>query len=181
MGFNAHDAAQQVAQKKTNTAEDRVKQEALHISRILQPAASRNTTGPEATISRRIAGRLKKTLPSIQALESQLQGATDTKTQNQLKKQLAEVVEKFFADVASDWLDLRSQMANRTGAFKRLYNQLPKWFRATVESVRPFNLKNTTGNRPEPRFKGEVIPHHALPEIQREGLRPDGLDWIYTF
>jgi hypothetical protein len=187
LGKSARDAAEKVA----NTPSAVVQQEVARIKRILQPAASRDITGSAASVVRRIDARLKKALVTITALEHQLKVGTN---QVQVRKQLGEVVDQLFYQIGMDWIDLRLQMNQPAGTVERLYQQLPKWFRKVVDlaqerkglpvaggALRPFNLENTTGNRPEPRFKGEVLPHHALPEKQREGLRPDGLEWLYTF
>jgi hypothetical protein len=184
---SARDAAAKVASSPSAV----VQQEVARIKRILEPAASRDVTGPAASVVRRIDARLKKALVSIRALESRLKVGTN---QDQTRKQLAETIDQLFYEIGMDWLDLRLQMNQPAGTAERLYQQLPKWFRNVVDlaqkrkglpvaggALRPFNLENTTGTRPEPRFKGEVLPHHALPEKQREGLRPDGLEWLYTF
>ncbi|MEM7022397.1 MAG: hypothetical protein AAF637_07350 [Pseudomonadota bacterium] len=140
---------------------------------------------------RRIEGRLKKAMPTIRTLERQLKAGTN---RSQVRKRLGQVIDQLFYQIGMDWLDLRLQMNQPAGTMERLQKRLPKWFQKLVElskkrkglpaaggALRPFNLENTTGNRPEPRFRGEVTPHHALPEKQREGLRPDGLEWLYTF
>jgi hypothetical protein len=184
---SARDAAAKVA----GTPSAVVQQEVSRIKRILQPAASRDVTGPAASVVRRIDARLKKALVTITALERQLKVGTN---QNQARKQLGETIDQLFYHIGMDWIDLRLQMNQPAGTVERLYQQLPQWFRKVIDlaqkrkglpvaggALRPFNLENTTGNRPEPRFKGEVVPHHALPEKQREGLRPDGLEWLYTF
>ena len=168
-----------------------VQQEVARIKRILEPAASRDVTGPVASVTRRIDARLKKALGTIRPLENRLKVDTN---QNQIRKRLAETIDQLFFEIGMDWLDLRLQMNQPAGTAERLQQKLPKWFRKVIDlaqkrkglpvaggALRPFNLENTTGNRPEPRFKGEVVPHHALPEKQREGLRPDGLEWLYTF
>jgi hypothetical protein len=168
-----------------------VQQEVARIKRILDPAASRDVTGPAAAVMRRIDGRLKKALDTIRALERQLKAGTN---QDRARKQLGETIDQLFYDIGMDWLDLRLQMSQPAGTAERLQQQLPKWFRKLIDlaqkrkglpaaggALRPFNLENTTGTRPDPRFRGEVVPHHALPEKQRDGLRPDGLEWIYTF
>lgn len=186
-GKSARDAAAKVASKPSAL----VQQEVARIKRILEPAASRNVTGAAAGVVRRIDLRLKKALVTIRALESQLKVGTD---QSRVRKQLGATIDRLFYDIGMDWLDLRLQMSQTAGAAERLQQQLPKWFRKLIGlaqqrkglpaaggALRPFNLDNTTGNRPEPNFKGEVVPHHALPERQREGLRPDGLEWLYTF
>jgi hypothetical protein len=187
LGKAARDAAAKVASSPSAV----VQQEVSRIKRILQPAASRDVTGPAASVVRRIDARLKKALGTITALEHQLKVGTN---QDQVRRQLGETVDQLFYEIGMDWLDLRLQMSEPAGTAERLYQQLPKWFRKLIDlaqerkglpvaggALRPFNLENTTGNRPEPRFKGEVVPHHALPEKQREGLRPDGLEWLYTF
>ena len=183
---SARDAAAKVA----NSPSAVVQQEVLRIKRILEPSASRDVTGPAASVVRRIELRLKKALVTIRALEGQLKTVTDP---SRVRKQLGDTIDQLFYDIGMDWLDLRLQMSQPAGTGERLYQQLPRWFRRVVDlaqkrkglpvaggALRPFNLGNTTGDRRDPHFKGEVVPHHALPERQREGLRPDGLEWIYN-
>jgi hypothetical protein len=184
-------AAFDAAAKVESTPSVVVQQEVARIKRILDPAASRDVTGPAAAVVRRIDGRLKKALVIIRALERQLKAGTN---QDRARKQLGDTIDQLFYDIGMDWLDLRLQMSQPAGTAERLQQHLPKWFRKRIDlaqkrkglpaaggALRPFNLENTTCNRPDPRFRGEVVPHHALPEKQRDGLRPDGLEWIYTF
>jgi hypothetical protein len=191
MAIDFTKAARDAAAKVGNSPSTVVQQEVARIERILEPAASRDVTGPAASVVRRIDSRMKKALVTIRALESRLKVGTN---QGQVRKQLGETIDQLFYEIGMDWLDLRLQMNQPAGTAERLQQQLPKWFRKLIDlaqkrkglpaaggALRPFNLENTTGNRPEPRFKGEVVPHHALPEKQREGLRPDGLEWLYTF
>jgi hypothetical protein len=183
-------AARDAAAKVESTPSVVVQQEVARIKRILEPSASRDVTGPAASVVRRIELRLKKALVTIRALESQLKTASN---QSRVRKQLGETIDQLFYDIGMDWLDLRLQMSQPAGMAERLQQQLPQWFRKLIDlaqkrkglpvaggALRPFNLGNTTGDRRDPHFKGEVVPHHALPEKQREGLRPDGLEWIYN-
>lgn len=191
MAIDFAKSARDAAAKVGNSPSALVQQEVARIKRILQPAASRDVTGPAASVMRRIDGRLRKALVKIRAMESQLKRNAD---QGRVRKQLGATIDQLFYEIGMDWLDLRLQMSQTPGAAERLQQKLPQWFRKLIDlaqkrkglpaaggALRPFNLDNTTGNRPEPRFKGEVVPHHALPEKQREGLRPDGLEWLYTF
>jgi len=191
MAIDFTQAARNAAAKVTSSPSALVQQEVARIKRILQPAASRNVTGPAATVMRRIDGRANAALVTIKRLESQLKTSTH---QSQASKQLRETIDQLFYSIAMDWLDLRLQMSQPAGTLEQLQQKLPSWFRKLIDlaqkrkglpaaggALRPFNLGNTTGNRRDPHFKGEVIPHHALPEKQREGLRPDGLEWLYTF
>ncbi|MEM7022507.1 MAG: hypothetical protein AAF637_07910 [Pseudomonadota bacterium] len=190
MALDLAKSARDAAAKVGNSPSALVQQEVARIKRILQPAASRDVTGAAATVTRRIDGRMRKALVRIRALESKLKTSDDART----RKQLGQLIDRLFYDIGMDWLDLRLQMSQSAGVAERLQKQLPQWFQKLITlagkrgglpaaggAIRPFNLKNTTGNRPEPTFRGEVIPHHALPEKQREGLRPDGLEWLYTF
>lgn len=191
MAIDLTKAARDAAAKVTSSPSAVVQQEVAKIKRILEPAASRDVTGPAAGVVRRIDTRVKKALATIRALESQLKAGTN---QDGVRKQLADTIDHLFYEIGMDWFDLRLQMNQPAGTAERLQQRLPKWFQNFIAlaqkrkglpvaggALRPFNLENTTGNRPEPRFRGEVIPHHALPEKQREGLRPDGLEWLYTF
>jgi len=191
MAIDFNRAARDAVAKVANSPSAVVQQEVARIKRILGPAASRDVTGPAAGVVRRIDSRLRKALVTIRALEGQLKTGAN---QNQVRKQLGETIDQLFYQIGMDWLDLRLQMNQPAGTAERLQQRLPKWFQKLIDlaqkrkglpaaggALRPFNLENTTGNRPEPRFRGEVIPHHALPEKQREGLRPDGLEWLYTF
>jgi len=184
-------SARAAAAKVGNTPSALVQQEVSRIKQILQPDAARDATGPAATVLRRIDGRLKVALVKIRTFESQLKSGAD---KPQVRKQLGDTIDRLFYEIGMDWLDLRLQMNQPAGTAARLQQKLPPWFRKLIDlaqrrkglpaaggALRPFNLDNTTGNRPEPRFRGEVVPHHALPEKQREGLRPDGLEWLYTF
>ncbi|MDX2419246.1 MAG: hypothetical protein QNK19_17440 [Xanthomonadales bacterium] len=184
-------AAREAAAKVANSPSALVQQEVSRIKRILQPEASRDVTGPAATITRRIDGRLREALAVIRRLEGQLKVGTN---QTQTATQLRETIDQLLYHIAMDWLELRLQMNQPAGALEGLQRRLPQWFRKLIDlaqrrkglpmaggALRPFNLKNTTGNRRDPHFKGEVVPHHALPEKQRKGLRPDGLEWLYNF
>lgn len=131
-------------------------------------------------------------MATIKRLEGQLKAGTN---QHQTRKQLGETIDQLFYHISMDWLDLRLQMTSQPGGIEgRLLNQLPPWFRKLVElskkrkglavaggALRPFNLSNTTGNPRDPNFKGDVASHPALPEKKREGLRSDGLKWLYRF
>lgn len=184
-------AAREAAAKVASSPSTLVQQEVSQIKRILLPEASRDVTGPAATITRRIDGRLSKALPDIRRLEGQLKVVTD---QGQTATQLRETIDRLLYHIAMDWLELRLQMNQPAGTLERLQQRLPQWFRKLIDlaqrrkgvpvaggALRPFNLKNTTGGRRDQHFKGEVVPHHALPEKQRKGLRPDGLEWLYNF
>ena len=124
-GKPARDAAAKVA----STPSAVVQQEVSRIKRILQPAASRDVTGPAASVVRRIDARLKKALVTITALERQLKVGTN---QNQVRKQLGETVDQLFYQMGMDWIDLRLQMNQPAGTAERLYQQLPKWFRKVM-------------------------------------------------
>jgi hypothetical protein len=191
MAIDLAKSARDAVEKIGNSPSALVQQEVARIKRILEPSASRDVTGPAASVVRRIDARLKKALVNIRALEVQLKGSSN---QSQVRKRLGETIDQLFYEIGMDWLDFRLQMSQPAGTAERLQQQLPKWFRKLIDlaqrrqglpaaggALRPFNLANTTGNRPDPQFKGEVVPHHALPEKQREGLRPDGLEWLYTF
>ena len=191
MGVNFSQAARDVASKISNRPSARVRQEVVHIRRVLQSEANRNTTGAAATVLRRIEGRVKKALPKIERLEKQLGMSARPEL---VGRQLQDTVDQLLRDITTDWLQLRLDLSQPPGTLDRLQMKLPKWLRNYIAlagqqkglpvaggGLRPFNLGNTTGNRPDPNFHGEVLPHHALPEKQREGLRPDGLEWIYHF
>ena len=196
MTFDARKSAKQAVEKIENSPSALIKLEADHILKILRPAASRNTTGPAAVVSRRISGRLKKALARIRGLEVRLEKSQIGSAQDLLKKEIGGIIDAFVNEAAWDWIDLRIQMANESSAFERLSKKLPEWFKKLVDqsqkrkgislgrapgALRPFNQKNVTGERREEHFRGEVIKYQALPEKQREGLRPDGLEWIFKF
>ncbi len=140
---------------------------------------------------RRIDGRLKKALVTIRALENQLKASAN---QSQVRKQLGETIDQLFYEIGMDWLDLRLQMSQPAGTAERLQQKLPRGFENS--SILPRNGKacpqqaercvlSISRTRPATgpsRASGaRSCPHHALPEKQREGLRPDGLEWLYTF
>ena len=183
-------AAREAAARVTSTPSALLQQEVSRIKMILQPEASRDVTGPAATITRRIEGRLSKALPEIRRLEGQLKLKVVT-NQAQIATQLGEIIDRLLHHIAMDWLELRLQMNQPAGTMERM---LPQWLQKLIDlgqrrkglplaggALRPFNLENTTGDRRDAHFEGEVVPHHALPEKQRKGLRPDGLDWVYNF
>jgi hypothetical protein len=191
MGVNFSQAARDVARKIGNSPSALVRQEVAQIRKVLQPEASRDATGPAAIVLRRIEGRARKALPRIECLEKQLENSVN---RAMVGRRLREAVDQLLRDIAMDWLPLRMELSQTPGTLAHLQDKLPNWMKNYIAlakerqglpvaggALRPFNLENTTGNRPEPNFRGEVVPHHALPERQREGLRPDGLEWVFRF
>lgn len=184
MSIDLRQAARDAAAKIANKPSSLVKAEIDQIIRILKPEAAKNATGVAASVLRRIEARLQKSMVTIKQLEAR---QNDSKAMQQLR----ETIDELLFNVALDWISLQLQITKPTSGFQ---DKLPKWFRNLLElaknrggvpiaggGLRPFNLENTTGTRRDPLYKGEVIPHHALPEQQRKGLRPDGLQWLYNF
>jgi hypothetical protein len=99
MAIDLQKSARDAAAKVASTPSAVVQQEVSRIKRILQPAASRDVTGPAASVVRRIDARLKKALVTITALERQLKVGTN---QNQVRKQLGETVDQLFYQIGMD-------------------------------------------------------------------------------
>ena len=191
MGIDLSKAARDAAGRVSNSASARVRQEVAQIRQVLQAAADRDVTGPVATVLRRIEARAREGLIRIEHLERQLQASS---CPGPVKKQLQDTLDQLFRHIAMDWMQLKLDMSQPDGTMDRLQKKLPRWLQNFIDlaarrggvpvaggALKPFNLENTTGTRREPHFRGEVVPHHALPEIQRKGLRPDGLEWVFHF
>ena len=98
MGTDLGRAARDAAARVANRPSALVQQEVLGIKRILQPAASRDATGPAATVIRRIDGRLRDALPDIRRLEGQLQSQV-LKDRTQVATQLSATIDHLLSDV----------------------------------------------------------------------------------
>jgi hypothetical protein len=112
MAIDLAKSARDAVEKVGNSPSALVQQEVARIKRILEPSASRDVTGPAASVVRRIDARLKKALVNIRALEVQLKGSAN---QSQVRKRLGETIDQLFYEIGMDWLDFRLQMSQPAG------------------------------------------------------------------